>query len=49
MPEKFNMNYRRATFSSKILISQINREKALESLKDLPYELEKIEMDKKKI
>ena len=46
MPEKFNMDYRRATFSSQIVSGQINREKALESLKTLPYEPEKIEMDK---
>ena len=49
MPEKFNMDYRRATFSSQIVSGQINREKALESLKTLPYEPEKIEMDKKYI
>ena len=49
MPEKFNMDYRRATFSSQIVSGQISRETALEELKNLPYELEKIEIDKKYI
>jgi N-acetyl sugar amidotransferase len=49
MPEKFNMDYRRATFSSQIVSGQISRESALEELKKIPYELEKIEMDKKYI
>jgi hypothetical protein len=49
MPEKFNMDYRRATFSSQIVSGQISRETALEELKKLPYELEKIEIDKKYI
>ena len=49
MPEKHNMDYRRATFSSQIVSGQISRETALEELKKLPYELEKIEKDKKYI
>jgi len=49
MPEKYNMDYRRATFSSQIVSRQKTREKALEELKKLPYDLEKIEMDKKYI
>jgi hypothetical protein len=39
MPEKYNMDYRRATFSSQIVSGQISREKALKELKKLPYEL----------
>ena len=49
MPKKFNMDYRRATFSSQIVSGQISRETALEELTNPPYELEKIEIDKKYI
>jgi N-acetyl sugar amidotransferase len=49
MPTKYNMDYRRATFSSQIVSGQISREKALKELKKLPYEIEKIEIDKKYI
>ena len=49
MPVKYNMDYRRATFSSQIVSGQISRETALEDLKKSPYELEKIEIDKKYI
>ena len=49
MPEKYNMDYRRATFSSQIVSGQISRETALEELKKPSYELEKIEIDKKYI
>lgn len=47
MPKKYNMDYRRATFSSQIVSGQMNREKALELLKPLPYDEEKIKLDKK--
>ena len=49
MPVKYNMDYRRATFSSQIISKQMSRERAIDELKKLPYELEKIEMDKKYI
>ena len=37
MPEKFNMDYRRATLSTQICHNQISREAALEELKSKPY------------
>jgi N-acetyl sugar amidotransferase len=37
MPVKYNMDYRRATFSSKICAGHLSREDALEELKALPY------------
>lgn len=49
MPEKYNMDYRRATYSSQIVSKQIDREQALELLKLLPYDIEKIKVDKKYI
>ena len=49
MPVKFNMDYRRATFSSQIVSGQISREKALDLLKTLPYEAKEIETNKKYI
>jgi N-acetyl sugar amidotransferase len=49
MPVKFNMDYRRTTYASQICCNQITRSQALEKLKDLPYDKEKIEDDKKYI
>lgn len=49
MPVKYNMDYRRATFSSQICSNQITREEALEKLKELPYNESKIEQDKQYI
>lgn len=49
MPKYYNMDYRRATYSSQIVSGQINREHALELLKLLPYDIEKIKADKKYI
>lgn len=46
MPVKYNMDYRRATLSSQIVSGQVTREKALQILETLPYDPEKIEMDK---
>ena len=46
MPTKFNMDYRRATYSSQICSNQITRERALELLKPLPYDESKIELNK---
>lgn len=49
MPEKYNMDYRRATYSSQIVSGQITREEALEKLKSLPYDPQKIKSDKEYI
>ncbi|MCE2962630.1 MAG: N-acetyl sugar amidotransferase [Chitinophagales bacterium] len=49
MPTKYNMDYRRATYSSQIVSGQITREIALEKLKELPYIPESIPADKEYI
>ena len=49
MPTKYNMDYRRATYSSQIVSGQITRDEALEKLKDLPYEPSTILSDKEYI
>lgn len=49
MPTKYNMDYRRATYSSQIVSGQLSREEALERLNALPYNSEKIEQDKEYI
>lgn len=46
MYKKYNMDYRRSTFSSQICLDQITREEALENLKGVPYDEEKVKMDK---
>lgn len=46
MPEKYNMDYRRATFSSQICENQITRETALEKLKEVPYNEAAVGKDK---
>ncbi len=46
MPVKYNMDYRRATLSSQIVSRQVTREQAIEILKSLPYDPDKIEDDK---
>lgn len=46
MPTKYNMDYRRATYSSQIISGQIKRKEALEKLEDLPYRIDSIEKDK---
>jgi len=46
---KFGIDYRRATFSSQICIGAVTREDALEVLKTLPYNEEKITEEKKYI
>jgi len=38
LPEKFNIDYRRATFSTQICTGEISREEALEILKSKPYD-----------
>tara|TARA_B100000963_G_scaffold59456_1_gene47474 strand:- start:4219 stop:5334 length:1116 start_codon:yes stop_codon:yes gene_type:complete len=49
MPTKYNMDYRRATLSSQIVFGQINRDEAVEKLKKLSYNPEKIKNDKEYI
>jgi N-acetyl sugar amidotransferase len=46
LPTKFNIDYRRATFSTQICAGEIDRETALDELKELPYDPEKIEGEK---
>jgi N-acetyl sugar amidotransferase len=46
MPVKYNMDYRRATLSSQIVSGQITRNKALQILENLPYNPEKIGIEK---
>lgn len=46
MPVKYNMDYRRATFSSQIVSGQISRNQAIENLKSLPYNQNNIDEDK---
>ncbi len=47
--KKFAIDYRRATFSSQICIGDIKREDALEQLKGLPFQDQKVEEEKKYI
>lgn len=49
MPTKYNMDYRRATYSSQIVSGQVSREEAIEKLKVLPYHADKIDQDKQYI
>jgi hypothetical protein len=47
--EKFNIDYRRATFSSQICVGAQDRDVALETLKTKPYSEEKVREEKKYI
>ena len=49
MPVKYNMDYRRATLSSQIISGQVTRKEELEKLRELPYNKQKIDVDKKYI
>jgi N-acetyl sugar amidotransferase len=49
MPTKYNMDYRRATYSSQIVSNQITRDDAIEKLNPLPYNAEKVAADKQYI
>ena len=49
LPKKFNLDYRKATFSSQICASQISREEAIEALKAPTYNIEDIERQKEYI
>jgi N-acetyl sugar amidotransferase len=46
LPEKFNIDYRRATFSSQICTGEITREEALAELTKKPYDPAKVEVEK---
>lgn len=46
LPRKFNIDYRKATFSSQICAGEITREKAIEDLKAAMYDEEDIEKEK---
>ena len=45
-PVKFQVDYRKATYSTEICMGVLTREKALELLKKLPYDDEKIDSDR---
>ena len=45
-PVKFNLDYRRATFSSQICSGELLREQALKELEDLPYNMIQVNKDK---
>ncbi len=45
MPVKFNMDYRRATYSTQICTGEITREFALEDLKNKPYKEESLQKE----
>jgi hypothetical protein len=47
--EKFNIDYRRATFSSQICVGAIDRKKALDDLRAKPYDPVKVKEEKKYI
>lgn len=46
LPTKFNIDYRRATFSTQICAGEIDRDTALEELKNPPYDPSKVEEEK---
>lgn len=46
LPIKWNIDYRKATLSTQICAGHMTREKALEILKELPYDPAKVEEDK---
>ena len=43
--KKFGIDYRRATLSSQICLGQVSRDQALEELKNLPYNSEKVTLE----
>ncbi len=49
LPVKFNLDYRKATFSSLICAGEMNREEAIQELQTPPYVNEEIEKEKKYI
>jgi N-acetyl sugar amidotransferase len=49
MYKKFNMDYRKAIYSSQICLDQMTREEALTKIKEKPYDDEKVKEDMKYI
>lgn len=49
LPEKFGIDYRKATFSTQICAAEISRDEAVEMLKSKPYNIEKIQIEKEYI
>lgn len=49
LPEKFHIDYRRATLSTQICAGEVTRDQALEILKDPPFNHEKIQEEKEYI
>ncbi|HUR67018.1 MAG TPA: N-acetyl sugar amidotransferase [Chitinophagaceae bacterium] len=49
LPEKFNIDYRRATFSTQICAGELCRDYALEKLKELPYDPQTVQKEKEYI
>lgn len=49
LPQKFNIDYRRATFSTQICAGTMTREQAIEELAQTPYNISTIESEKKEI
>ena len=49
LPVKFNIDYRRATFSSQICAGELTRERALQELKKPSYEPAQVEVDRRYI
>ncbi len=45
LPEKFGIEYRKATYSTQICAGEMTREEALEDLKNPPYDADKMEAD----
>lgn len=46
LPTKFEIDYRKATFSTQICSGQMTREEAIELLKEPAYDLQKLDVDK---
>lgn len=49
LPEKFNIDYRKATFSTQICAGELSREQAIEELKTLPYQTDSVLREKEYI
>jgi N-acetyl sugar amidotransferase len=47
LPVKFNVDYRKATLSTQICTGEVSREQALLQLKLLPYDVSRVEQDKR--
>ncbi len=45
LPVKFNLDYRRATLSTQICAGEVTRDEALQELKSIPYDSDKLKYD----